>query len=57
MNESCGLRTEQIAEMKNRQRLHIRKDVYPVTSNQVYAVICRYPDMFVKAEGRVMLMI
>ena len=53
----CRLRTEQIAEMKNRQRLHIRKDVYPVTSNQVYAVICRYPDMFVKAEGRVMLMI
>jgi hypothetical protein len=29
----------------------------PVTSNQVYAVICRFPDMFVKAEGRIMLMI
>ena len=52
-----GMRTEQFAEMINRQRLHIRKDGQPVTSNQVYAVICRYPDMFVKAEGRIMLMI
>lgn len=26
-----------------------------VTSKQVYAVACRYPDMFVKAEGRIML--
>lgn len=52
-----GMRTEQIAEMINRQRLHIRKDGKPVTSKQVYAVVCRYPDMFVKAEGRIMLMI
>ena len=52
-----GMRTEQIAEMINRQRLHIRKDGQPVTSDQVYAVICRFPDMFVKAEGRLMLMI
>ena len=51
------MRTEQIAEMINRQRLHIRKDGQPVTSNQVYAVICRYPDTFTKAEGRIMLMI
>ena len=51
------MRTEQIAEMINRQQLHVRKDGQPVTSNQVYAVICRYPDMFVKAEGRIMLMI
>ena len=55
--QSRGMRTEQIAEMINRQRLHIRKDGQPVTSNQVYAVICCYPDMFVKAEGRIMLMI
>ena len=55
--QNRGMRTEQIAEMINRQRLHIRKDGQPVTSNQVYAVICRYRDMFVKAEGRIMLMI
>ena len=56
-SQNRGMRTEQIAEMINHQRLHIRKDGQPVTSNQVYAVICRYPDMFVKAEGRIMLMI
>ena len=50
-----GMRTEQIADMINRQRLHLRKDGQPVTSKQVYAVVCRYPDMFVKAEGRIML--
>ena len=44
-----GMRTEQIAEMINRQQLHIRKDGQPVTSNQVYAVVCRFPDVFVKA--------
>lgn len=56
-SRACGMRTEQIAEMINRQRLHIRKDGQPVTSNQVYAVICRFPDTFVKAEGRIMLMV
>ena len=80
-SQNRGMRTEQIAEMINRQRLHIRKDGQPVTSNQVYAVICRFPEptneweqnqaclyfaergggrrsqMFVKAEGRIMLMI
>jgi hypothetical protein len=51
------MRTEQIAEMINSKQLHIRKDGQPVTSNQVYAVICRYPEMFVKAEGMIRLMI
>ena len=52
-----GMRTEQIADMINRQRLHLRKDGQPVTSQQVYAVICRFPQVFVKSEGRIMLMI
>ena len=52
-----GMRTEQIADMINRQRLHLRNDGQPVSSKQVYAVIFRYPDMFVKVEGRIMLMI
>ena len=56
-SQNCGMRTEQIAEMINRQRLHIRKDGQPVTSNQVYTVVCRYPTMFAKTEGRIMLMI
>ena len=52
-----GLRTEQIAEIINCRKLHVRKDGNPVTSAQVYAVVMRYPDTFVKSEGRIMLMI
>ena len=52
-----GLRTEQIADIINRQRLHVRKDGQPVTSAQVYAVVMRFPETFVKAEGRIMLLI
>lgn len=52
-----GMTTEQIADAINRQGLHIRKDGNPVTSNQVYAVICKFPDMFAKEGGRILLMI
>lgn len=52
-----GLRTEQIADIINRQRLHVRKDGQPVISAQVYAVVMRFPETFVKAEGRIMLLI
>ena len=50
------MRTEQIAEVINRKKLHVRRDDQPVTSAQVYAVVMRYPNTFVKAEGRIMLM-
>ena len=43
-----GLRTEQIADIINRRKLHVRKDDLPVTSAQVYAVDMRHPDTFVK---------
>ena len=52
-----GMTTGQIADAINRQRLHIRKDGKSVTSVQVYAVICRFPEMFTKEAGRIMLMI
>ena len=52
-----GMRTEQIADMINSQRLHLRKDGQPVTSKQVFAVISRFPDTFCLNSGRVMLMI
>lgn len=52
-----GMRTEQIAEMINRKRLHLRKNGQPVTSKQVFAVFMRYQDVFCKAEGKIMLMI
>ena len=45
-----GMRTEQIAEMINRKRLHTRKDGQPVSPNQVYAVVCRYPEPTNKRE-------
>ena len=51
-----GMRTEQVADMINRRSLHVRKDGQPVTSKQVYAVICRYPETFIKSEGRIMLL-
>ena len=52
-----GMRTEQIADAINARKLHVRRDGQPVTSAQVYAVVMRHPDTFVKAEGRIMLMI
>ena len=52
-----GMTTDQIAEAINRQRLHIRKDGKPVTSAQVYAVVCRFPEVFTKEAGRIMLIV
>ena len=52
-----GMTTDQIADAINQQGLHRRKDGQPVTSKQVYATICRFPEMFTKEAGRIMLMI
>ena len=52
-----GMTVNQIADSINRQRLHVRKDGKPVTSAQVYAVIRKFPEMFTKESGRIMLMI
>ena len=52
-----GMTTDQIAAAINRQRLHLRKDGMPVTSKQVYSTICRFPEMFTKEAGRIMLLI
>ncbi|MCQ2160012.1 MAG: hypothetical protein MJY97_02860 [Bacteroidales bacterium] len=51
-----GLKTEQIADIINRRKLYVRKDGQPVTSAQVYAVVMRNTHTFVKAEGRIMLL-
>lgn len=48
--------TDQLADAINSRRLHVRKDGQPVTSRQVYAVVMRYPDIFVKEDGRIRLM-
>lgn len=53
-----GMTTDQIADDAiNRHGLHLRKDGQPVTSKQVYATIARFPEMFTKEAGRIMLMI
>ena len=52
-----GMTTDQIADAINGQGLHLRKDGQPVTSKQVYATICRFPGIFTKETGRIMLMI
>jgi hypothetical protein len=52
-----GMRSEQIADMINRQRLHLRKDGQPVTSKQVFYVVTHNAHTFALAEGRIMLII
>ena len=52
-----GMTTSQIADAINRERLYVRHDGLPVTSSQVYAVACRFPGMFIKEAGRIMLLI
>lgn len=51
-----GMTTDQLAAAINARRLHARADGQPVTSKQVYAVIMRHLDIFVKEEGRIRLM-
>lgn len=57
VKQNGGMTTEQIAEAINRHRLYQRKDGQPVTGKQIYAVICRFPEIFTKEAGRIMLMI
>ena len=57
MSDGHGKTTDQIAAAINRNGWHIRKDGKHVTSAQVYAVICRYPSIFTKEEGRIRVML
>lgn len=56
-SEGYGMTTETLAEQINLRRLHLRRDGQPVTSNQVYAVSMRYPEMFVKDGRLIRLMV
>ena len=51
-----GMRAEKIADMINRQRLHLRKDGQPVSAKHVFYVVTHAPHTFALAEGRIMLM-
>lgn len=57
VSDGHGKTTDQIAYLINRNRWHERKDGQPITSAQVYAVICRYPSIFTKEEGRIRVML
>lgn len=50
-----GMTTQRIAEVINRDRLHVRVDGNPATDRQVYAAVCRNPQTFVKEGGRILL--
>ena len=50
-----GMTTQRIAEVINRDRLHVRVDGNPVTDRQAYAAVCRNPQTFVKEGGRILL--
>lgn len=55
--EGCGMTTDTLAEQINLKRLHLQRDGQLVTSNQVYAVCMRYPEMFVKDGRLIRLMV
>ena len=56
-SEGQGMTTDTLAEQINLRRLHLRRDGQPVTSNQVYAVAMRFPEMFVKDGRLIRLMV
>ena len=52
-----GMRTEQIAEVINTKGLFHRKGDVPVDSKMVYAVIMSHPEIFVKSDGLIRLLL
>ena len=56
-SSDCGMKTERIAEEINRRRLFVRRGGRPVDGKMVYAVVMAHPDIFVRSEGRIRLLI
>lgn len=52
-----GLKTDQIADIINRERLYVCKDGRPVPTAFVYRTVMTYPDTFTVTQGRVFIMI
>lgn len=52
-----GMKTEQIAREVNERGLYVRRDGKPVSDKQIYAIVMSHPETFVKADGRIRLMI
>lgn len=49
--EGYGMSAETLAEQINLRRLHRRRDGQPVWTSQIWAVVFRNPEMFVR-DGR-----
>lgn len=52
-----GMKMEQIAREINERGLYVRRDGKPVSDKQIYAIVMSHPETFVKADGRIRLMI
>lgn len=55
--EGRGMTAETLAEQINLRRLHRRRDGQPVGTSQIWAVIFRYPEMFVRDGKLIRLMV
>ncbi len=55
--EGCGMTAETLAEQINLHRLHRRKDGQPVPTSQIWAIVFRNPDMFVRDGKLIRLMV
>ena len=54
--EGRGMTAETLAEQINLRRLHGRRDGQPVGTSQIWAVVFRHPEMFVKDGKLIRLM-
>ena len=55
--EGRGMTAETLAEKINLRQLHRRRDGQPVGTKQIWAVVFRYPEMFVRDGKLIRLMI
>lgn len=55
--EGYGMTAETLAEQINLRRLHRRRDGQPVGTNQIWAVVFRNTDMFVRDGKLIRLMV
>lgn len=55
--EGCGMTADRLAFEINSRRLHRRRDGQPVPTNQIWAVVFRNPDMFVRDGKLIRLMV
>ncbi len=55
--EGRGMTAEALAGQINLRRLHLRRDGQPVSTSQIWAMVHRYPDMFVRDGKLIRLMV